>query len=66
MMTAMMNRNNCTAAVAQTASRSAMGYFSEPSSEASAMNIVLSLDAALLAASIIFILISRIIGIAYT
>ena len=61
-----MNRNNCTASMAHAASRSAMGFFCEPSSKASAMNIVLSLDAAILAASILFILIARIIAAAPT
>ena len=56
-----MNRYNCTTATAHAASCSAMGTFSEPSAQSAAMNLILNLDAAILAASILFILISRII-----
>ena len=62
MMTQMysMNANNCTNTMSHAAG-SAMGSFSEPAATTASMNIVLFLDAAILAASIIFILIGRIL-----
>ena len=55
-----MNANNCTNTMSHVAG-SAMGSFSEPAATTASMNIVLFLDAAILAASILFILIARMI-----